>query len=205
MPYTTVVAGTTITASWGNANVRDQVVTPFASAAARTSAITSPVAGMVSTRTDGKIAEVYFGAAWGAITGLTNPAIFNSLGGCTLSTSSASYVDVVNATINWTKRGGSADSDVLVALMAEMYVGVNATTAVFGIGIGGADTDVVQCYCSTSGTVAGTRVGLARITGLAAAAYTPKVRAKRTAGTGVLTVDSLCNMAFFIAELPVGG
>lgn len=52
MPYTTVVAGTTITATWANANVRDQGVTPFASAAARTSAITTPVAGMVTVLTD---------------------------------------------------------------------------------------------------------------------------------------------------------
>lgn len=62
MPYTTVVAGTTITASWANANIRDQVVTPFASAAARTSAISSPVAGMFSYRSDGPIFEGYDGA-----------------------------------------------------------------------------------------------------------------------------------------------
>jgi len=46
MPYTTSVAGTTITASWANANVRDQVVTPFASTSALASAITAPVVGM---------------------------------------------------------------------------------------------------------------------------------------------------------------
>jgi hypothetical protein len=51
MPYTTVVSGTTITASWGNASVRDQVVTPFANTAARSSAITAPVDGMLSTIT----------------------------------------------------------------------------------------------------------------------------------------------------------
>lgn len=46
MPYTTAVSGTTITASYANANIRDQVVTPFASTSARDSAITAPVAGM---------------------------------------------------------------------------------------------------------------------------------------------------------------
>jgi hypothetical protein len=46
MPYTTSVAGTTITASWANANVRDQVVTPFSSTSALASAITAPVVGM---------------------------------------------------------------------------------------------------------------------------------------------------------------
>ena len=48
MPYTTSVAGTTITASWANANVRDQVVTPFSSTSALASAITAPVVGMTS-------------------------------------------------------------------------------------------------------------------------------------------------------------
>lgn len=46
MPYTTLVPGTVITASWANANVRDQVLTPFASAATRDATITSPVTGM---------------------------------------------------------------------------------------------------------------------------------------------------------------
>jgi hypothetical protein len=64
MPYTTVVAGTTITASYGNANIRDQVVTPFASASARTSAITSPVEGMLSYRADEKVFEGYNATSW---------------------------------------------------------------------------------------------------------------------------------------------
>jgi hypothetical protein len=63
MPYLTVVAGTTITASWGN-QVRDQLVTPFASTSARTSAITSPVEGMLSYLTDGDNFEGYDGTAW---------------------------------------------------------------------------------------------------------------------------------------------
>ncbi len=45
MTFNTVVSGTTITATWGN-QVRDQQVSVFASAAARDSAVTSPVAGM---------------------------------------------------------------------------------------------------------------------------------------------------------------
>lgn len=64
MPYTTNVPSTTITAAWGNSNVRDQVVTAFASAAARTSAVTSPVEGMVSYLADSKRVEMYNGTAW---------------------------------------------------------------------------------------------------------------------------------------------
>ena len=52
MPYTTLVPGTVITASWANANVRDQVLTPFASAATRDATITSPVTGMHASHDD---------------------------------------------------------------------------------------------------------------------------------------------------------
>lgn len=64
MPYTTIVSGTTITASWANANIRDQVVTPFASVSARASAITTPVDGMLSTLTDVDGLDYYNGTAW---------------------------------------------------------------------------------------------------------------------------------------------
>lgn len=64
MPYTTLVAGTTITASWANANVRDQTIVPFATTAARDSAITSPVQGMVAAITDDDMLTVYNGSAW---------------------------------------------------------------------------------------------------------------------------------------------
>lgn len=64
MPYTTVVPSTTITSAWGNANVRDQVVTPFATAAARTSAVAAPVAGMLSFRSDSAWWDGYDGTNW---------------------------------------------------------------------------------------------------------------------------------------------
>lgn len=61
MSYTTVVAGTVITASWGNSEIRDQVVTPFADAATRTSQVSTPVEGMVSYLKD--IDQVHFRSA----------------------------------------------------------------------------------------------------------------------------------------------
>lgn len=64
MPYTTLVAGTTITASWANASVRDQVVTPFASAAARDSAISSPIEGMLAYLSDTNPLTFYDGSSW---------------------------------------------------------------------------------------------------------------------------------------------
>ncbi len=62
MAYTTVVAGTTITAAWGNA-VRDQQVSTFASVAARTSAVTSPVEGMLTVTIDTNSIDAYSGSA----------------------------------------------------------------------------------------------------------------------------------------------
>jgi hypothetical protein len=64
MPYTTIVTGTTITTSWANANVRDQVVTPFADTAARAAAITAPIEGMVVHINDLNTLSVYSGTAW---------------------------------------------------------------------------------------------------------------------------------------------
>jgi hypothetical protein len=64
MPYTTIVAGTTILASWANASVRDQVVTPFATTSARDSAITSPVDGMLCYITGEDRFYSYDGSAW---------------------------------------------------------------------------------------------------------------------------------------------
>jgi hypothetical protein len=64
VPYTTPSPGDTISVAYATANIRDQVVTPFATAAARTSAVTAPVTGMLSYRTDGNAFEGYDGAGW---------------------------------------------------------------------------------------------------------------------------------------------
>jgi hypothetical protein len=64
MPYTTVVAGTYATASWANANVRDQTIAQFASTSARDAAITSPVEGMVCITQDSGLMWIYTGSAW---------------------------------------------------------------------------------------------------------------------------------------------
>lgn len=64
MPRTTLVAGTTITASWANANVRDQVITPFASASARNSSWTSPIEGAYAHLSDVNYLTHYDGTDW---------------------------------------------------------------------------------------------------------------------------------------------
>jgi hypothetical protein len=67
MPYTTIVAGTYATASWANANVRDQTIATFASTTARDAAITVPVEGMVCYIGSNDANEglyTYHGTAW---------------------------------------------------------------------------------------------------------------------------------------------
>jgi len=69
MGYVTSVAGTVITASWANANVRDQVVTPFTNSTARGAAISSPVEGMISYLADVNRFDFWNGAAWQPVAG----------------------------------------------------------------------------------------------------------------------------------------
>jgi hypothetical protein len=69
MPYLTLVAGSTITSNWANANVRDQVVTPFASSSARSAAISTPVEGMVSYLADTNRLDWHDGSVWRPVVG----------------------------------------------------------------------------------------------------------------------------------------
>jgi hypothetical protein len=67
--YKTAVSGTTITASDQNTYVRDQVVSQFATKAARDSAITSPVAGMLAYTADLQAFSWYSGSSWAPLSG----------------------------------------------------------------------------------------------------------------------------------------
>ena len=64
MPYTTPVSGNNLTTSLWNSNVRDQVVSQFASVAARNAAITSPIEGMMCVTTDTDNLWIYTGSQW---------------------------------------------------------------------------------------------------------------------------------------------
>lgn len=63
-------AGEVLTAANTNGYLMDQSVMVFAGTAARSSAIGTPSAGMLSFRTDGTVYEYYDGTAWAT---LTNP------------------------------------------------------------------------------------------------------------------------------------
>lgn len=101
MAYTTIVTGTTVSSSWANADVRDQVIVPFASTAARSSAITVPVNGQVSAITaadsthgiyqyNGTSWRMPWNMPWGVLTSVqTTTSTSNSTSAQTIVTASA--------------------------------------------------------------------------------------------------------------------
>lgn len=139
MPYTTNVAATTITAAWANANVRDQVVTPFASTSARNSAITAPIDGMVCTTTDTDTLWAYNGTAWVAVGGYGawtsfTPAITQSSG--VTATVSRSTYQRSGRMITWTfslvvTGTGTASNPIRVSIPVTA-----ATSGFVGVGAG---------------------------------------------------------------------
>ena len=64
MPRKTFVTGTVLTASDVNDYLMNQTVMVFASAAARNTAITSPIEGMIAYLSDSNTLTVYDGASW---------------------------------------------------------------------------------------------------------------------------------------------
>jgi hypothetical protein len=113
--------GDVLTAADANGYLASQVVMVFASAAARTSAITSPQEGMISYLKDTNSTEYYSGSAWVAIGG-TPPA-----SGLTLITRQ-SFSNV--AGINFTNVFTSTYSSYLI-LIENMYAATGSDDAIF--------------------------------------------------------------------------
>lgn len=182
MSYTTLVSGTTITAAWANANVRDQVITPFASAAARTSAITAPIEGMVSYQNDTNALYYYDGAAWQ----LVNPTAVGASDATSGTTTSTTFTDTLTGAsalaVNFT---APASGCVVVSVAATMANG-GANNCVIGFRLSGAST--VAASDARSANMLGAsafRVGATMlITGLTAlGSYTATCQHRTTAGT----------------------
>src|SRR5215471_3152234 len=131
MPYTTIVSGTTIASSWANANVRDQVVTPFASASARNSAISSPVEGMIAVTNDVNVLTVYNGSAWVCITPVTAVVATSQ------NTASTTYVDLGTVGPAVTLETGT---QALVTVGATMTNGTINDGAAMSFAVSGATT-----------------------------------------------------------------
>jgi len=133
MPYTTLVAGTTITAAWANTNVRDQTIGAFGSTGACDSAITSPVAGMVqylttnlateglTTRNSAGVWRPPWNMPWGVMGRTTITTSFRR--------SSATPADVTGMTVTFT----AVANRVIKVSVGGLWAYVSAScTNVFG-------------------------------------------------------------------------
>jgi hypothetical protein len=112
MPWSTIVAGTNITSSWANANVRDQVVTPFNSTGDR--ATITPVVGMVSTlKTNTATEGIYqytnasrWSQPWNMPFGVVSSALAiaasSAVSSETVVASGTSFTAVANRYYRWT-------------------------------------------------------------------------------------------------------
>jgi hypothetical protein len=106
MAWTTLVAGTTITASWANQSVRDQGVSLFATTASRDSTISAPTEGLVAFETTNNTVTMYQSATtgwspiwnlpWGIVAQTTNTASGSANAGATGLLSAPTFTAVAN-------------------------------------------------------------------------------------------------------------
>lgn len=124
--FLTFVDGQVLTAAQVNGYLMKQAVMYFATAAARSSAITSPEEGMVTYRADGDILEFYNGSSW---IGLTDISSAQTLTNKTLTSPNVNGAIMDRTEENWNivvaAATGTVNLDVLTSSI--WYYTSNAT------------------------------------------------------------------------------
>ena len=124
--FLTFVDGQVLTAAQVNGYLMKQAVMYFATAAARSSAITSPEEGMVTYRADGDILEFYNGSSW---IGLTDISSAQTLTNKTLTSPNVNGAIMDRTEENWNivvaAATGTINLDVLTSSI--WYYTSNAT------------------------------------------------------------------------------
>ena len=143
------------------------------------------------------------GQVLSAITRITNIQIMSAIATASRAAyNGTSYADVSGTSAAWTKSADSSGSDVIVLAQCSMFSQTAVDTFKLGINIGGTDYDIANFQCQPINTRYNF-VGFRLITGIAAGAYTPILRVKRTSGgTGTVAVDANDCASWLICEAP---
>jgi hypothetical protein len=163
----------------------------FASAAARTSALTSVLAeGMVSYLQDTNAVEVYDGSAWvsigssGDITGVTTGTDSGLTGGVTSGTANLKLKLEFDAETGTTYTLVAGNLNQLVTLNNSSAITVTVPPSVFSAG------DQIHCQQIGTGQVSFAQGAGVTITSTGATASAPKLRARYSACTIICTASN---------------
>ena len=170
----TFTAGEVLTAANVNGYLMDQTVMVFAGTAARSSAIATASAGMVSYRTDGSVWEGYNGSTWGALVDTSSLLTASSTATLTNKTIDAiQLVTTVNtaAATATTYTASTADRNSTIYSLATAALTVTVPD-VYNIGD---RVDVIRDAAGTVIIAAGTGVTSWAGAGTAGTAVTFKV------------------------------
>lgn len=204
MPYYTAVAGTVITAANWNANVRDQGVPPFASAAARDSAITSPIVGMLAAITSNDKNE---GLSQRNTAGQWRPP-WNLPWPCVAYAISTAGSTGTTGTTDWsglTTGAFTAVSNRLYLTIAAGVIGSTSSGEEAGLVIadGGSVQKQIQPVNIASATYGEGVMAMLLEAGLTGS-NTRKVRVKRISALGTVSGTAAADQPAFIAVLDLG-
>lgn len=189
--YKLFQTGDVLTAAQVNTYLNEQTVMVFASAAARTSALTSVLAeGMVSYLQDTNAVEVYDGSAWvsigssGDITGVTTGTDSGLTGGVTSGTANLKLKLEFDAETGTTYTLVAGNLNQLVTLNNSSAITVTVPPSVFSAG------DQIHCQQIGTGQVSFAQGSGVTITSTGATASAPKLRARYSAATVICTASN---------------
>jgi hypothetical protein len=182
--------GDVLTAAQVNTYLQEQAVMVFASATARTTALSGVLAeGMMSYLQDTNAVEVYDGSAWvsvgstGDITGITTGTDSGLSGGVTSGNATLKLKLEFDAETGTTYTLVAGNLNQLVTLNNSSAITVTVPPSVFSAG------DQIHCQQIGTGQVTFSQGSGVTITSTGASASAPKLRARYAACTIICTAS----------------
>lgn len=183
--------GDVLTAAQVNTYLQEQAVMVFASATARTTALSGVLAeGMMSYLQDTNAVEVYDGSAWvsvgstGDITGITTGTDSGLTGGVTSGNATLKLKLEFDAETGTTYTLVAGNLNQLVTLNNSSAITVTVPPSVFSAG------DQIHCQQIGTGQVTFSQGSGVTITSTGASASAPKLRARYSACTIICTASN---------------